>query len=48
MEGAALVVAEESADTISQALKEAGEAVYRLGRVTECPDPGQRVNYINS
>ena len=46
--GMALVVAEESADTISQALKEAGEAVYRLGRVTEFPDPGQRVNYINS
>jgi len=46
--GMVLVVAEESADAICGALSEADEAVYRLGRVVECSNSGQRVNYLRS
>ena len=46
--GMVLLVAEKSADEICRALDEAGEPVYRLGRVIECSDSSRRVNYIRS
>ena len=46
--GMVLLVTEESADTICQALAEADEAVHRLGRVIQCSDTSQRVSYIRS
>ncbi len=46
--GMVLLVAEDSADEICRALDEAGEPVYRLGRVIECSDSSRRVNYIRS
>lgn len=46
--GMALLVAENSVEEICRALREAGEHVYRLGRVIECPDDTRRVSYIRS
>jgi len=46
--GMAILVAEDSVEAICQALREAGEPVYRLGRVMQCPDTSRRVNYIRS
>ena len=46
--GMVLLVAEDSVDEICRALTGANEAVYRLGRVVECSDSMQRVNYIRS
>ena len=46
--GMVLLVAEDSAEAICQALAEADEAVYRLGRVIQCSDTSQRVSYIRS
>ncbi len=46
--GMVLLVAEDSVDEICRALTGANEPVYRLGRVVECSDSTQRVNYIRS
>lgn len=46
--GMVLLVAEETADDVSQALTSAGEAVYRLGKVTEATDRASRVVYTRS
>lgn len=46
--GMVLLVAEDSADEVCQTLTEAGEAVYRLGRVIEHSDSASRVTYIRS
>lgn len=46
--GMVLLVAESSVDDVCQALIEANEPVYRLGRVVECADSSERVNYLRS
>ena len=46
--GMVMLVAEDSADEICQALDTAGEVVYRIGRVTNHADKTSRVNYIRS
>jgi len=46
--GMVLLVAEDSVDEICRALTEAGEPVFRLGRVIQSSDPTRRVNYIRS
>ena len=46
--GMVLLIAEDSADAICRALTEANEPVYRLGRVVECSNSKQRVNYSGS
>jgi phosphoribosylformylglycinamidine cyclo-ligase len=46
--GMVLLVDENSADGICAALTQAGEPVYRLGRVVDCADASHRVNYIRS
>ena len=46
--GMVLLVEEASADGICAALTQAGEPVYRLGRVVDCADTSRRVNYIRS
>jgi phosphoribosylformylglycinamidine cyclo-ligase len=46
--GMVLLVAEEAADDVCQALASAGEAVYRLGKVTEATDSESRVVYTRS
>ena len=46
--GMVLLVAEDSVDEICQVLTDTSEPVYRLGRVVECSDSTQRVNYIRS
>ena len=46
--GMVLLVAEDSVDEICQVLTDTNERVYRLGRVLECTDSTQRVNYIRS
>ena len=46
--GMVLLVAEDSVDEICQVLTDTNEPVYRLGRVLECTDSTQRVNYIRS
>ncbi|MDX2417035.1 MAG: phosphoribosylformylglycinamidine cyclo-ligase [Xanthomonadales bacterium] len=46
--GMVLLVAEDSVDDICQVLTDTNEPVYRLGRVVECSDSTQRVNYIRS
>jgi phosphoribosylformylglycinamidine cyclo-ligase len=46
--GMVMLAAEDSADEICNLLKQAGEPVYRLGRVTEPSDPATRVSYIRS
>ena len=46
--GMVLLIAEDSVDTICSALTEANQPVYRLGRVVECSNPKQRVNYLRS
>ena len=46
--GMVILVAEDSADEICHALDTAGEAVYRIGRVTNHADKTSRVKYIRS
>ena len=46
--GMALLVAENSVDETCRALDNAGERVYRLGRVVKCSDANRRVSYIRS
>ena len=46
--GMVILVAEDSADEICQALSEANESVYHLGHVTEHSVDTQRVKYIRS
>ena len=46
--GMVILVAESSADEISQALAAADEAVCRLGKVTKQADNGPRVSYVRS
>ena len=46
--GMVLLVAEESAGEISEALQLAGETVYRVGRVVAQTEHGQQVDYIRS
>jgi phosphoribosylformylglycinamidine cyclo-ligase len=46
--GMVLLVAEDSVDEICRVLTELNEPVYRLGRVVECSNPVQRVDYIRS
>jgi phosphoribosylformylglycinamidine cyclo-ligase len=46
--GMVLVVDENSAADISAALVGAGETVYPLGRVIECPDRQRRVKFIRT
>jgi phosphoribosylformylglycinamidine cyclo-ligase len=46
--GMVLLVAGESVDMVTRTLNDAGEAVYRLGHVTECSESRQRVKYIHS
>jgi phosphoribosylformylglycinamidine cyclo-ligase len=46
--GMVILVAEGSANEICQALDTAGEAVHRIGRVTNHPKNTPRVNYIRS
>jgi phosphoribosylformylglycinamidine cyclo-ligase len=46
--GMVLLVADDSVDEVCHALTEANEPVCRLGRVVECSNSGQRVNYSRS
>ena len=46
--GMVLLIAEDSIDAVCRALTETEETVYRLGRVIECPDSTQRVQYIRT
>jgi phosphoribosylformylglycinamidine cyclo-ligase len=46
--GMAILVAEDSADAVCQALAATNEAVIRLGRVVEYSEPARRVSYIRS
>jgi len=46
--GMVLLVDETSADGICAALTQAGEPVYRLGRVVDCADTSHRVHYTRS
>ena len=46
--GMVILVAEDPADKICQALAESGESVYRLGRVIEQSNSTSRVNYLGS
>lgn len=44
--GMAVLVAEDIADTVCEALADAGESVYRIGRVTAVTDSQERVSFI--
>jgi len=46
--GMVLLVAEDVADDVCQALAAAGETCFRLGKVIEQADTGSRVNYSHS
>ena len=46
--GMVLLIAEDSVDAICRALTEVNEPVYHLGRVVECSNSTQRVNYLRS
>jgi phosphoribosylformylglycinamidine cyclo-ligase len=46
--GMAILVAEDSANEVCRVLNQAGEAVYRFGRVIEPPDATTRVRYIRT
>ena len=46
--GMVVLVAEDNADEVSQALTQAGESVVRLGRVIQHSGSGQRVSYLRT
>jgi phosphoribosylformylglycinamidine cyclo-ligase len=46
--GMVLLVAEDAVGDVCQALETAGDAVYRIGRVTDSAGDGQRVTYTRS
>jgi len=46
--GMAVIVAPDAVDEISLSLSEAGETVYRIGKVIELEDAGKRVTYSRS
>jgi len=46
--GMVILVAEDAADAVSQALEKVGESVYRLGKVTNTADSESRVVYTRS
>jgi phosphoribosylaminoimidazole (AIR) synthetase len=43
-----LLVAEDIADDVCRTLNSSGDAVYRIGKVTETVDGEPRVNYTRS
>jgi len=45
--GMAIVVSEDIAEIVREALDTAGESVYRIGRVTEMPDNTERVKFLH-
>ena len=46
--GMAILVAEDAAGPVSEALASTGEPVYRIGRVIDAPDASERVRFIES
>jgi phosphoribosylformylglycinamidine cyclo-ligase len=46
--GMVLLVAEDTAADVCRTLKASGEAVYRIGKVTETADGEPRVSYLRS